>query len=187
MAIGTEQLTPDFFPLFGHHVAFLQLQLHLEHAFKSAPVHPNERFGDGMGDAGPRTEAPAAKHFLLGADVENALEVDQPADEVGDAPDRFAIDHRYFAGAGIDGIHRDIGRGFRAAEHHDLPVFDRGGIGMLSRMQDLSARRLEGIFTGVADGLTFIELAGADRNEVEFLRGNFAVWIFDFQRPARQA
>ena len=54
---------------------------------------------------------------------------------------------------------------------------------MLRRMQDLSARCLEGIFTRKAEGLTFIELAGADRNEVEFFGSNSAVRIFDFQGP----
>ena len=155
--------------LFGYHVAFLQLQLHLEHAFEPAPVRPDERFGDRMGDARHRAEVPAAEHFFLGADIENALEVDQAADEVGNPPDRFAIDQRHFAGAGIDGIDRDVGGGFRAAEHDDLLSLDDGGIGVLRRMQDRAAGRLEGVFAGVADRLAFIELAGADGDEVKFL------------------
>ena len=55
------------------------------------------------------------------------LKLIEAADEVGDPPDRFAVDQRHFAGAGIDGIDRDVGGGFRAAEHDDLLPLDDGG------------------------------------------------------------
>ena len=54
-------------------------------------------------------------------------------------------------------------------------------------MQDHAAGRLEGFFAGVTDRLAFIELAGADGDEVIFLAADAAIRIPDFQRPARQA
>ena len=54
-------------------------------------------------------------------------------------------------------------------------------------MQDPAASRLEGVVTGMAECLAFIELAGADRDEIKFLVGDGAIRIPDFQVPARQA
>jgi hypothetical protein len=71
----------------------------------------------------------------LGADVENPFEIDEPSDEVRNSPDRLAIDQRDLARAGIDGIDRDIGCRFRAAEDDDLLSLDDGGIRVLRGMQ----------------------------------------------------
>jgi hypothetical protein len=82
---------------------------------------------------------------------------------------------------------RNIGCGFGAAEHDDFLSPDGGGVSVLRRMQDDAAGRLEGFFTGMADRLAFIELAGADCDEVKLLACDAAIGIPDLQRPARQA
>ena len=104
-----------FDPLFRYHSTLLQLQLQLEKTFERPPVRPYQRFGDGMGCARHGAHAPTAEHFLLGADVENPFEIDEPSDEVRNSPHRLAIDQRDLARAGVDGIDRNIGCGFRAA------------------------------------------------------------------------
>jgi hypothetical protein len=111
----------------------------------------------------------------LSADVENPFEIDEPPDEVRNSPYRLAIDQRDLACVCVDGIDRNIGCGFRAAEDDDLLSLDEGGIGVLRGMQDLAACRLEGIFAGMADCLGFIELAGADGYEVKFLASDVPI------------
>src|SRR5580700_3858468 len=114
-----------------------------------------------------RADAPACKHLFLGADVEDALEVDEAADEVGYAPYRLAVDDRDLASARVDGVDRDVGRRFRAAEHHHLAPSGERGIVIARGVQDLPALRLEGVFAWKAQRLRFVELSGADHDEVE--------------------
>src|SRR6202163_4063387 len=172
---GHRTVDSIFDPLFRYHSTFLQLQLQLEKTFERPPVGPYQRLGDGMGCARHGANAPTAEHFLLGADVENPFEIDEPSDEVRNSPHRLAIDQRDLARAGVDGIDRNISCGFRAAEDNDLLSLDDGGVGVLRGMQNLAACRLEGVFAGMADRLGFIELAGADGYEVKFLASDVPV------------
>src|SRR5260221_3378897 len=164
-----------FDPLFRYHSTLLQLQLQLEKTFERPPVRSYQRLGDGMGCARHGADAPTAEHFLLGADVENPFEIDEPSDEVRNSPHRLAIDQRDLARAGIDGIDRNIGCGLRATEADDLLSLDDGGIRVLRGMQNLAACRPEGVFAGMADRLGFIELAGADGYEVKFLASEVSI------------
>ena len=131
-------------------------------------------------------DAPARKHLLLRADVEDAFEIDEAADEIGDAPNRLAIDDGHLAGAGCDHVHRDVGRRFRAAEHHDLASLGERGVGVVRGVQDFSALRSEAILARKAKRLRLAELAGADGNEIKILAGR-AGRRRQFQRPARLA
>ena len=132
-----------------------------------------------------RPDAPAAEHLFLGAGVEDALEVDQAADEVGTPPHRPAIDQGDVTGAGIDGVNGDIGGRFRTSEHDDLASLRDGGIVVLGRVQNPPALSLESILAGVAYGLRLVELARADRDEVVVLLRNVAVRTAEIHSPTR--
>src|SRR4029079_11779997 len=161
-------------------------ELRLEQAFQPAPVRPHYRPGDRMRNARERTDAPASKHLLLRADVEDTLEVDETANEVRYAPYRLAVNEGHLAGAGADSVHGDVGGGVRAAEHHDPAPLRQRRIVIGGRMHDPAALRLEGVFARQVQGLRLGELSGADGNKVELLAAG-PVRRCQFQRPARLA
>ena len=132
-----------FDPVLRHHVAFAELELNFQQALQPAPIGPDERLCDRMREPRHRADAPAPEHLLLGADVEDALEVDQTADEVGNAPHRLAKHERDRARAGVDGVDGNVGRRFRTAEHDDPASLGDHGIVVFRRMQDAPALRLE--------------------------------------------